>query len=49
MGGWRSFAATKPGSLLKRSIPIRTFTDWQEDWPGFLEIDLVAHLIPMTD
>ncbi len=43
VGGRRPFATTKPGSLLKRSIPIRTFTDWEEDTPGFLEIDLVAH------
>ncbi len=34
---------TKPGSLLKHSIPIRTFSDWDEDKPGFLEIDLVGH------
>ena len=43
VGGRRPFAATKRGSLLKRSIPIRTFTDWEEDTPGFLEIDLVSH------
>jgi len=36
-------STTKPGSLLKKNIPIRTFTDWNEDKPGFLEIDLVAH------
>ncbi len=34
---------TKPGSLLKKTIPVRTFADWNEDQPGFLEIDLVAH------
>lgn len=28
---------------MKNSIPIRTFTDWQEDQAGFLEIDLVDH------
>ncbi len=43
LGGRRPFATTKRGSLLKRSIPIRTFADWEEDTPGFLEIDLVAH------
>jgi hypothetical protein len=42
-GGRRGLTTTKPGSLLKRSIPIRTFADWQENKPGFLEIDLVAH------
>ena len=34
---------TKPGSLLKHQIPIRTFADWDEAKPGFVEIDLVAH------
>ena len=43
LGGRRPFATTRPGSLLKSSIPIRTFADWQEDRPGFLEVDLVSH------
>jgi len=34
---------TKPGSLLKHQIPIRTFADWNENKPGFTEIDLVGH------
>lgn len=34
---------TKPGSLLKHQIPIRTFADWNEKAPGFLEIDSVHH------
>jgi hypothetical protein len=34
---------TKPGSLLKRQIPIQTSTPWDEQEPGFCEIDLVAH------
>lgn len=34
---------TKPGSLLKRQIPIKTYTPWDEQEPGFCEIDLVAH------
>lgn len=42
-------STTKPGSLLKKAIPIRTFTPWQEEHPGFLEIDLVAHCGPATD
>jgi hypothetical protein len=42
-GGRRSFSTTKPGSLLKNSIPIRTFTDWEENRPGYLEADTVAH------
>jgi hypothetical protein len=36
-------STTKPGSLLKNLIPVRTFTEWDEQRPGFLEIDLVAH------
>ena len=34
---------TKPGTLLKHQVPIRTFADWDEARPGFLEIDLVGH------
>ncbi len=34
---------TKPGTLLKHQIPIRTFSDWNEKQPGFVEIDLVGH------
>jgi hypothetical protein len=34
---------TKPGTLLKDRIPIRTWADWDEDRPGFSEIDLVDH------
>jgi Integrase core domain. len=36
-------STTKPGSLLKKAISVRTYTPWNEDQPGFLEIDLVAH------
>jgi len=36
-------STTKPGRLLKNLIPVRTFTEWDEERPGFLEIDLVAH------
>jgi hypothetical protein len=43
LGGRRPFTTTKPGSLLKNSIPIRTFADWEENRSGFLEVDLVAH------
>lgn len=34
---------TKPGSLLKAQVAVRTFAEWDEDRPGFLEIDLVSH------
>jgi len=39
----RARSQTKPGTLLKHQIPIRTFADWDELRPGFLEIDLVSH------
>ena len=34
---------TKPGTLLRQQIPIRTFADWDHVRPGFCEVDLVAH------
>jgi hypothetical protein len=34
---------TRPGSLLKHHIPVRTFADWSDLRPGFCEADLVAH------
>lgn len=39
----RGKSHTKPGSLLKSQIPIRTWSDWDEKKPGFIEIDLVGH------
>lgn len=36
-------AGTKPGTLLKHQIPIRTFAEWSDAIPGFVEIDLVGH------
>ncbi|GLP75709.1 hypothetical protein TUM20983_50160 [Mycobacterium antarcticum] len=36
-------ATTKPGSLLKSQIPVRTWADWDDGRPGFVEIDLVCH------
>jgi hypothetical protein len=35
-------ATTKPGTLLRSTIPIRMFSDWDENKPGFMEADLVA-------
>jgi len=34
---------TRPGTLLKHQIPMRTFNEWDEARPGFLEMDLVGH------
>jgi hypothetical protein len=39
----RGLSTTKAGTLLKRQIAIRTFADWSDARPGFLEMDLVAH------
>jgi len=36
-------SGTKPGTLLKHQIPIRTFTQWDDLKPGFVELDLVGH------
>jgi len=39
----RGLSTTKPGTLLKNAIAVRTFSEWNEKQPGFLEADLVAH------
>lgn len=38
----QGLATTKPGSLLKKHIPVKT-SQWHEREPGFLEADTVAH------
>lgn len=49
LGGRRPLSITKPSSLLKRFIPIRTFADWTEEQPSFLEVNLVAHCGESTE
>lgn len=39
----RGLGTTRAGTLLKHRVPVRTFADWDEQQPGFLEADLVAH------
>src|ERR1700729_4471705 len=39
----RGRSHTKPGTLLKSQIPIRTWSEWDDACPGFVEIDLVGH------
>ncbi len=39
----RRRGGTKPGTLLKYQIPVRTFSEWSDKRPGFEEIDLVQH------
>jgi hypothetical protein len=36
-------STTKPGTLLKQQVAVQTYTPWEEQRPGFVEIDLVAH------
>jgi hypothetical protein len=38
----RGLATTKPGSILKKHIPVKT-KQWDETRPGFIEVDSVAH------
>ena len=38
------------GAAIRRSIPVRTFADWGDPPPGFLEVDMVEHCGgPKTD
>ncbi len=39
----RGLGTTKPSSLLKQQVPIRTYTPWDDQRPGFVELNLVAH------
>jgi hypothetical protein len=39
----RGLSTTKPGAWLKQQIPVRTFSEWTDVRPGFVEADLVAH------
>ena len=39
----KPIAHTRPGSMLKASIPMKTWQEWNEHEPGFLQIDLVGH------
>jgi hypothetical protein len=41
--GPRGLSTTRAGTLLKQLIPIRTFQQWDEKQPGFVEVDVVAH------
>lgn len=45
----RGRSTTRAGTLLKHQIPVRTFADWDDARPGFLEVDLVAHCGESTE
>lgn len=44
----RLYGRTKPGSLLKHHVPLKT-DRWEVSTPGFTEIDLVAHCGSLGD
>ena len=37
-----------PSAAVRRSVPVRTFSDWKDPAPGFFEADLVAHSGPTS-
>src|ERR1035437_4714190 len=46
--GGRTHRRTAPSAAIRRSVPVRTFSDWGDPAPGFFEADLVAHSGPIT-
>ncbi|RUX70069.1 transposase, partial [Mesorhizobium sp. M2A.F.Ca.ET.040.01.1.1] len=36
----------KGSTTIRRSVPVRTFSDWDDPAPGFVEADLVSHSGP---
>lgn len=45
----RGATTTRPRAWLRSEIPLRTFAEWDDVQPGFLEIDLVAHCGTSTE
>jgi hypothetical protein len=45
----QGLSTTKPGTLLKQSIPVHTWAELDDARPGFLEMDLVAHCRDTTE
>ena len=39
----RGKSLTRPGSMLKSSIPFKTWAEWSDTVPGFCQIDTVGH------
>ena len=46
--GQRGRRRAAASSAVRRSIPVRTFSDWEDPPPGFIEADLVAHSGPVA-
>ena len=47
-GGGRKCRHAPPSAAIRRNVPVRTFDDWDDPAPGFVEADLVAHSGPST-
>ena len=47
MGG-RPRRRSPPSAAIRRSVAVRTFSDWDNPPPGFMEADLVAHSGPTS-
>jgi hypothetical protein len=41
--GRRKRRNAPPSAAIRRAVPVRTFDDWDNPAPGFVEVDLVAH------
>jgi hypothetical protein len=44
--GGRSRRHAPPSAAIRRSVPVRTFSEWNDPPPGYFEADLVAHSGP---
>jgi hypothetical protein len=44
--GGRTRRRAAPSAAIRRNVPVRTFDDWDDPAPGFVEADLVAHSGP---
>ena len=44
----KAHSLTKPGTMLRNRIAVRTFRDWDDASPGFVEVDTVAHCGPTS-
>ena len=47
--GGRTRRRAAPSADVRRSVPVRTFADWNDPAPGFMEADLVAHSGPTAE
>ena len=43
LGAGKGLSHTRPGSLLKTSIPLKTWAEWNDTLPRIIQIDLVGH------